>query len=63
MAGEQATLPATDAGAWADAMKQLWSEPALRREHGESALARARERFGADGYYERLMASYRAALA
>jgi glycosyltransferase involved in cell wall biosynthesis len=56
-------LPATDAGAWADAMKQLWSEPALRREHGESALARARERFGADGYYERLMASYRAALA
>jgi glycosyltransferase involved in cell wall biosynthesis len=63
MAGEQATLPATDADAWADAMKQLWSEPALRREHGESALARARERFGADGYYERLMASYRAALA
>ena len=63
MAGAEAALPPGDAGAWATALEQLWSDPALRRERGEGALARARERFGADGYYERLMACYRTALA
>jgi len=42
--------------------ERLRAEP-LRRERGVAALARARERFGEDGYYERLMASYRTALA
>ena len=63
MAGEESALPPADAGAWAGAMKALWDEPDLRRERGEAALARARERFGADGYYERLMACYRTTLA
>jgi glycosyltransferase involved in cell wall biosynthesis len=61
MAGDEAALPPTDVDAWAAAIERLWSEPELRRERGESALARARERFGADGYYERLTACYRAA--
>ena len=52
-----------DASAWASARSELWGDPKLRRERGESALARARERFAADGYYERLMACYRTALA
>ena len=39
------------------------ADPALRRDRGEQALARARELFGEDGYYERLMACYRAALS
>ncbi len=62
MAGDESTLPPGDAGAWTAALERLWSEPELRRERGRSALARARERFGADGYYERLIACYRAAL-
>ena len=63
MAGRESTLPPADATAWAAAMEKLWSDPGLRSERGEAAIARARERFGADGYYERLMACYRAALA
>lgn len=63
MAGEESALPPGDTGTWAAALERLWSEPELRRERGEDALARARERFGADGYYERLIDCYRAALA
>jgi glycosyltransferase involved in cell wall biosynthesis len=63
MVGPDATVEPTDAGAWAEALGELWGDPKLRRQRGEAALARARERFGVDGYYERLMASYRTALA
>ncbi len=63
MVGPDATVEPTDAGAWAEALGELWDDPKLRRERGEAALARARERFGEDGYYERMMACYRTALA
>jgi glycosyltransferase involved in cell wall biosynthesis len=63
MVGEDSTLPPTDPAAWAEAMARLWGDPQLRHSDGETALARARERFGEDGYYERLMACYRAAMA
>jgi glycosyltransferase involved in cell wall biosynthesis len=63
MVGPESTVEPSDAGAWAAALAELWSDPKLRRERGDAALARARERFGEDRYYERLMACYRAALA
>ncbi len=63
MVGADSTLPATDESAWAEAVGRLWNDPELRRRRGDEALARARELFGEDAYYERLMACYRAALA
>lgn len=63
MVGGQSVLKPGDPRGWADALGALWGDPELRRERGERALARARERFSADTYYERLMASYREALA
>jgi glycosyltransferase involved in cell wall biosynthesis len=61
MAGSEATLEAADPGTWADAVGELWGDRKLRRRRGEEAIDRARERFSADSYYERLMACYRAA--
>ena len=63
MAGENATIAPGDLDAWAQALERLWNDPKLRRERGGGALALARKRFGADLYYERLTACYRAALA
>jgi glycosyltransferase involved in cell wall biosynthesis len=63
MAGDDSTVAPGDAAAWTAALGTLWGEPKLRRERGEQALARARERFAADAYYERLMACYRTALS
>jgi glycosyltransferase involved in cell wall biosynthesis len=51
-------LTPDDADAWARELKLLWSEPALRLKRGESALARARERYGEDRYHDALMAIY-----
>ena len=62
MVGEGATLDPGDPAAWAEALSELWADPQLRQRRGDAALDRARERFAADGYYQRLMASYRAAL-
>ncbi|HTU84096.1 MAG TPA: glycosyltransferase family 4 protein [Solirubrobacteraceae bacterium] len=58
LVGEQATLPATDGAAWAGRLSELWRNPELRAQQGARALARAREHFGEDGYYERLMGLY-----
>jgi glycosyltransferase involved in cell wall biosynthesis len=63
MVGPETTVAPGDPVAWAAAMSELWSDPGLRLRRGEAALARARERFNEDGYYERLMACYQAALA
>jgi glycosyltransferase involved in cell wall biosynthesis len=63
MAGDDSSVAADDVGAWAEALATLWNEPKPRRQRGEAALARARERFSEDAYYERLMACYRAALS
>jgi len=60
LVGEDATLPATDPGAWSDSLKELWENPDLRAERGAAALARARERFGEDRFYDGLTALYRA---
>ena len=59
LVGEDATLPAGDLAAWSDALAQLWQSPDARAERGAAALARARERFGEDRYYDRLMQLYR----
>jgi glycosyltransferase involved in cell wall biosynthesis len=45
-------------GDWAAALGSLWRDPSLRVVRGEAGLARARERFGEDAYYEALMAVY-----
>ncbi len=58
LVGEDATLPATDQAAWTAALRELWQNPGLRAERGAAALARARERFGEDRFYERLMQLY-----
>jgi glycosyltransferase involved in cell wall biosynthesis len=58
MVGEAGALPATDLGAWSDALSELWENPGLRARRGEDAIARARERFGENYYYERLMRLY-----
>jgi glycosyltransferase involved in cell wall biosynthesis len=63
MVGDDSTLAPEDPGAWAEALAELWNDARLRRRRGEAALARARERFGEDAYYQRLMACYSAALS
>jgi glycosyltransferase involved in cell wall biosynthesis len=60
LVGEDATLPAADLAAWSDALDELWRDPALRAQRGAEALARGRERFAEDRFYDRLMALYRA---
>jgi glycosyltransferase involved in cell wall biosynthesis len=58
LVGAEATLPPDDNTAWARALGDLWREPARRRELGDAALARARELFGEERYYEGLMNVY-----
>jgi len=58
LVGEGATLPATDQGAWSDALSELWQNPGLRAKRGAEALARAHERFGEDRFYDRLIQLY-----
>lgn len=58
MAGRDATLPASDLVAWTTALTELWRNPALREERGDEGIARTRERFGEDGYYDRLIPLY-----
>jgi glycosyltransferase involved in cell wall biosynthesis len=47
-----------EGGAWAEAVRALWSDPELRARRGREALARAREQFAEDRYYEELMKIY-----
>ena len=58
LVGDAATLPATDQSSWSDALSGLWQNPGLRAARGAAALARARERFGEDRFYDRLMQLY-----
>lgn len=58
LVGEDAVLPAADPGAWAGPLRGLWQDPSTRSERGTAALARARERFGEDRFYEGLMRLY-----
>jgi glycosyltransferase involved in cell wall biosynthesis len=63
MVGADSTVAPADHDAWAEAMGRLWNERGLRRRRGEEALARARELFGEDRYYESLMGCYAKALS
>jgi glycosyltransferase involved in cell wall biosynthesis len=58
LVGERATLPARNGAAWASRLSELWRTPQLRAQRGAQALQRARDRFGEDRYYERLMGLY-----
>ena len=51
-------LPADDPHPWSAALAELWEDRGERRAQGERALARARDQFGEDRYYERLLAAY-----
>jgi hypothetical protein len=42
-------------------MRELWSDPELRRARAAEALARARDLFGEERFYAALMDAYRAA--
>ena len=52
-------LEAGNADAWARELERLWSDPALRRARGESALSRARRGYGEDRYHDALLEVYR----
>ncbi len=58
LVGDAAALPAMNPEAWSGALSELWHNPSLRAMRGGEALARARERFAEDAYYERLMKLY-----
>jgi glycosyltransferase involved in cell wall biosynthesis len=58
MVGDGAVLPAADPSAWSASLAELWHDPRLRAQHGAAALARARDRYGEDGYYDGLMRLY-----
>jgi glycosyltransferase involved in cell wall biosynthesis len=60
LVGSEAVLAPDDVSAWSRALDRLWRSPATRRERGASLLARAREQFGEDRYYEGLMQVYEA---
>ncbi len=58
LVGDDLTLDPDDVEAWAAELRTLWQDPARRQELGAVALAGARERFGEERYYERLMRVY-----
>jgi glycosyltransferase involved in cell wall biosynthesis len=60
LVGSEAVLAPDDVPAWSEALDQLWRSPATRLERGAGLLARARQEFGEDRYYERLMDVYEA---
>ncbi|MDO8185951.1 glycosyltransferase family 4 protein [Conexibacter sp. JD483] len=63
LVGPGATLPAEDAGAWSEALRALWEDPAARARAGAAALARARAEHAPEVFYERLISIYHEALA
>ncbi len=58
LVGREQALPATEIGAWTEALGSLWRDPQQRRELGAAALDEARTRFSEDEYYERLITIY-----
>jgi glycosyltransferase involved in cell wall biosynthesis len=56
--GADSALDPEDPEAWAQALHELWSDPARRRRLGGELLERSRERLGEASYYERLMGIY-----
>ena len=60
--GAERCAPLGDAEALAARMRELWSDPALRREEGERLLGLARERHSEERYLVDLMAIYASSL-
>ncbi len=58
MVQREAVLPAEDANAWARALSRLWHDPVTLRERGHAALQYAREQYGEQRHYERLLEVY-----
>lgn len=63
LVGADDVLPAADLGAWSEKLRDLWRDPAQRAARGARALARARDRFNEDRYYDALMQAYAGASA
>jgi glycosyltransferase involved in cell wall biosynthesis len=58
IAGDAACVPRGDALAFAGRMEELWGDPERRVDEGDAGIARARERFGEEGYVRALLAVY-----
>jgi glycosyltransferase involved in cell wall biosynthesis len=58
LVGEDSVLPAGDEATWRARLSELWQSSRLRAERGAQALERARDRFGENRYYEKLMGLY-----
>jgi len=58
LVGAGSVLAAAHPELWAPALDRIWRHPEARRERGEQALRRARERFSEDRYYRALMEVY-----
>jgi glycosyltransferase involved in cell wall biosynthesis len=56
--GEQRCLPMGDSSALAERLREVWSDPAGRREDGEALLVRARERHSEARYLRELLGIY-----
>jgi glycosyltransferase involved in cell wall biosynthesis len=56
------TLPPGAVEEWSAAMDALWTDPALRRQRGADVLEHARELFGPERAYDRLMRIYELAM-
>jgi glycosyltransferase involved in cell wall biosynthesis len=61
--GSRAGLPLNDASALAARLRELWEDPAARREEGERLIARARERHAETAFTQRLLSLYGRVLA
>ncbi len=59
LVGRESILSARDTPAWTTALGALFADATARRERGERALSRARERFSETDYHERLLEVYR----
>jgi glycosyltransferase involved in cell wall biosynthesis len=58
LVGEDSVVPARDEAAWTARLSELWQSSRLRAQRGAQSLQRARERFGENRYYEKLMGLY-----
>ena len=58
VAGQESCVPPADTAALAARMSALWGDAARRQAEGDTALARARERFGRDRFTRDLLALY-----
>jgi glycosyltransferase involved in cell wall biosynthesis len=58
LVGDDDVLPDRGVAAWAAMMRALWDDEGARRQRGQAALARARERFGEERFYSALMDVY-----